>query len=193
MTDEHRTFRTLGGVDAGTRVPQGEAAEALRAEFDHVFALKESLGLEVQQPVSPTGRRTTASAEAKLRTLVASVEGASRFAIRLGLLDPGQVRALWSEAMARGLYDGWDAGQSAYDRWRPTGVEGDSPTDQDEPPASREARDPQAPPGIPEAPGGREGSGEPGTGAPEGRKRSRGRGKGQVEGGTVPEVLRGDE
>jgi hypothetical protein len=47
---------------------------------------------------------------------VASVEGASRFAIRLRLLSPAQVRALWAEAMARGLYEGWDAGQSAYDQ-----------------------------------------------------------------------------
>jgi hypothetical protein len=71
--------------------------------------------------VSPTGRRTTAQDEAKLRTLVASVEGASRFAIRLRLLTPGQVRALWAEAMANGLYDGWDAGQSAYDHSPPIG------------------------------------------------------------------------
>jgi hypothetical protein len=47
---------------------------------------------------------------------VASVEGASRFAIRLRLLSPAQVRALWAEAMGRGLYDGWDGGQSAYDQ-----------------------------------------------------------------------------
>ena len=47
---------------------------------------------------------------------MASVEGASRLAIRLGLLSPAEVRALWAEAMARGLYDGWDAGQSAYDQ-----------------------------------------------------------------------------
>ncbi len=45
---------------------------------------------------------------------MASVEGASSFAIRLRLLSPGQVRALWAEAMAKGLFDGWDAGQSAY-------------------------------------------------------------------------------
>src|SRR5919201_4206168 len=115
MTEgERRMFRALGGVDTGSAVPPGEAAEALRAEFERAFALKASLRDEAEAPVSPTGRRTTADAEAKLRTLVASVEGASRFAIRLGLLDPGQVRALWSEAMARGLYDGWDAGQSAY-------------------------------------------------------------------------------
>jgi hypothetical protein len=112
---EQRTFRALGGVDRGERAPDGAAAaEALRQEFDRVLALKGSLRGEAEAGVSPTGRRTTASDEAKLRTLVASVEGASRFAIRLGLLSPGQVRALWVEAMARGLFDGWDAGQSAY-------------------------------------------------------------------------------
>lgn len=114
MAAERRTFRALGGVDQGTAVPEQEAAEALRAEFERVFALKASLRGEAGAPVSPTGRRTTADSEAKLRTLVASVEGASRFAIRLGLLDPGQVRALWSDAIRRGLYDGWDGGQSAY-------------------------------------------------------------------------------
>src|SRR5215216_4410995 len=112
----HRTFRALGGVDAGALPPAGEVADALRAEFDRVFALKSSLRGEAQAGVSPTGRRTTAQDEAKLRTLVASVEGASRFAIRLRLLSPAQVRALWAEAMAKGLYDGWDAGQSAYDQ-----------------------------------------------------------------------------
>jgi hypothetical protein len=113
---EQRTFRALGGVDQGSLPPAGEVADALRAEFDRVFALKSSLRGEAQAAVSPTGRRTTAQDEAKLRTLVASVEGASRFAIRLRLLSPAQVRALWAEAMARGLYDGWDAGQSAYDQ-----------------------------------------------------------------------------
>ena len=113
---EPRTFRALGGVDEGALPPAGEVADALRAEFERVFTLKSSLRGEAQAAVSPTGRRTTAQDEAKLRTLVASVEGASRFAIRLRLLSPAQVRALWAEAMARGLYDGWDAGQSAYDR-----------------------------------------------------------------------------
>jgi hypothetical protein len=113
---EHRTFRALGGVDQGALPPAGEVADALRAEFERVFTLKASLRGEADAGVSPTGRRTTAQDEAKLRTLVASVEGASRFAIRLRLLSPAQVRALWAEAMARGLYDGWDAGQSAYDQ-----------------------------------------------------------------------------
>jgi hypothetical protein len=111
---EPRSFRALGGVDEGTLPPAGEVADALRAEFDRVMALKNSLRGEAEAGSSPTGRRTTAQDEAKLRTLVASVEGASRFAIRLRLLSPAQVRALWAEAMAGGLYNGWDAGQSAY-------------------------------------------------------------------------------
>ena len=109
-----RTFRALGGVDEGSLPPKGEVADALREEFARVLALKSSLRGEADAAVSPTGRRTTAQDEGKLRILVASVEGASRLAIRLRLLTPGQVRALWAEAMARGLYDGWDGGQSAY-------------------------------------------------------------------------------
>jgi hypothetical protein len=128
---EQRTFRALGGVDQGSLPPAGEVADALRAEFDRVFALKASLRGEAEAGVSPTGRRTTAQDEAKLRTLVASVEGASRFAIRLRLLSPAQVRALWAEAMDRGLYDGWDAGQSAYDR--PTEGATGAPPDPPEP------------------------------------------------------------
>jgi hypothetical protein len=127
MAQERRTFRALGGVDQGTSVPPEEAAEALRAEFERVLALKQSLRGEAREGVSPTGRRTTADAEAKLRTLVASVEGASRFAIRLGLLDPGQVRGIWSEAIARGLYEGWDAGQSAYPTTEPPARPAESP------------------------------------------------------------------
>lgn len=142
MAGERRTFRALGGVDQGTPVVEAsEAAAALRAEFERAFALKESLRGELDNPVSPTGRRTTAGAEAKLRTLVASVEGASRLAIRLGLLTPGQVRAMWAEAIDRGLYEGWDAGQSAY------APDGGAPRTQPaEAPAERTARDPQLPP-----------------------------------------------
>ncbi|MFL6188511.1 MAG: hypothetical protein ACJ75E_01405 [Actinomycetes bacterium] len=123
---EQRTFRALGGVDEGTLPPAGEVADALRAEFERVFTLKAGLRGQAEAGVSPTGRRTTAQDEAKLRTLVASVEGASRFAIRLRLLTPGQVRALWAEAMANGLYDGWDAGQSAYDHAAEPGREATS-------------------------------------------------------------------
>jgi hypothetical protein len=142
MAEERHTFRALGGVDQGSAAPAGEAAEALRAEFERAFALKASLRGEATDPVSPTGRRTTAGVEAKLRTLVASVEGASRFAIRLGLLDPGQVRALWAEAIGRGLYEGWDGGQSAY-----ATAGGDQAGGPATAPTEREAKDPARAPG----------------------------------------------
>jgi hypothetical protein len=156
MAEQQRTFRALGGVDEGTLPPAGEVADALRAEFDRVFTLKAGLRGEAEAGVSPTGRHTTAQDEAKLRTLVASVEGASRFAIRLRLLTPGQVRALWAEAMANGLYEGWDAGQSAYGHAEA---------------ATASSRSGGAPPevlrGEPEPPVERpEGSGEPQRGAP---------------------------
>jgi hypothetical protein len=138
MAQEQRRFRALGGVDEGTLPPAGEVADALRAEFDRALALKASLRGEAEADVSPTGRRTTAADEAKLRTLVASVEGASRFAIRLRLLAPAQVRALWAEAIRNGLYDGWDAGQSAYNH-AAAAVDADPGPKR---PAIREARDP---------------------------------------------------
>ena len=124
---EQRTFRALGGVDQGALPPAGVGPEALRAELERFLTLTARLGGVPEAGVSPTGRHTTAQDEAKLRTLVASVEGASRFAIRLRLLSPAQVRALWAEAMDRGLYEGWDAGQSAYDQAAETDV-GDTPT-----------------------------------------------------------------
>jgi hypothetical protein len=172
VTEQQRTFRALGGVDQGSLPPAGEVADALRAEFDRVFTLKASLRGEAEAGVSPTGRRTTAQDEAKLRTLVASVEGASRFAIRLRLLTAGQVRALWAEAMGKGLYDGWDAGQSAYGHAAepdaqatgpassgalPEVLRGDAPVDRPE--GSGEPRR-GAPVDRPE------GSGEPRRGAP---------------------------
>ena len=149
---EQRTFRALGGVDEGTLPPAGEVADALRAEFDRVFTLKRGLQGEAEAAVSPTGRRTTAQDEAKLRTLVASVEGASRFAIRLRLLTPGQVRALWAEAMANGLYDGWDAGQSAYDQATEAEQADTPPSTSGSPPEV--LRSPGHPPGVPRTPPG---------------------------------------
>ncbi len=136
-----RTFRALGGVDQGSPPPEGEAADALRAEFERALTLAESLRGE--DGVSPTGRRSTAADEAKLRTLTASVEGASRFAIRLGLLSPAQVRALWVEAAARGLFDGWEAGQSAYAHAAGSPGPGAAPQAPGEAAAVREVKEPR--------------------------------------------------
>ena len=145
-TANERTFRTLGGVDQGGPPPEGEAADALRAEFERALTLAESLRDE--DGVSPTGRRSTAADEAKLRTLTASVEGASRFAIRLGLLTPAEVRALWVEAAGKSLFDGWDAGQSAYAHASPAADEpplpaGAAPDATGKEPLVREVKEPR--------------------------------------------------
>ena len=50
---EQRTFRALGGVDQGSLPPAGEVADALRAEFDRVFALKASLRGEAEAGDAP--------------------------------------------------------------------------------------------------------------------------------------------
>lgn len=108
-------LRTLGappGPEAGgpkrtkTQAAASERArEVLRAEFDKAMALKEKLGAEAASS-SPEKGREPRQAE-KLRSIVASLEGMSRFAIALGLLTPAENRAIWADYMARGLYEGW--------------------------------------------------------------------------------------
>ena len=53
MEGERRMFRALGGVDTGSAVPPGEAAEALRAEFERVFTLKRACGMKRKRPFHP--------------------------------------------------------------------------------------------------------------------------------------------
>jgi len=82
-----------------------KAAAVLKAEFEKALALKEKLAGEAVSSSEQKGRDPR-EAE-KLRSLVASLEGMSRFAIAMGLLTPAENRAIWSEYMARGLYEGW--------------------------------------------------------------------------------------
>jgi hypothetical protein len=108
-------LRTLGGpskpaADAPKRSKADDAlaaraVEVLKAEFEKALALKEKLAGEAVESSEQKGRDPR-QAE-KLRSLVASLEGMSRFAIAMGLLTPAENRAIWSEYMARGLYEGW--------------------------------------------------------------------------------------
>ena len=82
-----------------------KATEVLKAEFDKALALKEKLAGEAAAGAEEKGRDPR-TAE-KLRSLVASLEGMSRFAIAMGLLTPAENRAIWSEYMGKGLYEGW--------------------------------------------------------------------------------------
>jgi len=108
-------LRTLGGpsklsaeAPKRSKAEQALAAkgiEVLKAEFEKALALKEKLSGEAVESSEQKGRDPR-QAE-KLRSIVASLEGMSRFAIAMGLLTPAENRAIWSEYMAKGLYEGW--------------------------------------------------------------------------------------
>lgn len=114
MTERKKpTLRTLGapGKVAGkapTRAPEeqalaAKAVEVLRAEFEKAMALKSKLTDEANVSSEAKGRTPSE----KLRSIVASLEGMSRFAIAMGLLTPAENRALFAEYMGKGLYEGW--------------------------------------------------------------------------------------
>ena len=81
-----------------------KATEVLKQEFDKALALKEKLAGEAAAGSGEKGR--DARTAEKLRSLVASLEGMSRFAIAMGLLTAAENRAIWAEYMGKGLYEG---------------------------------------------------------------------------------------
>ena len=108
-------LRTLGAPKRGRVVApkRSKAADALadkarttlKAEFKNALALKAKLAGE--ETASGPGKGRDARQADKLRSIVASLEGMSRFAIAMGLLTPAENRALWADAMKKGLYEGW--------------------------------------------------------------------------------------
>jgi hypothetical protein len=111
---EKPALRTLGAPGAGAkkdapkRTPGQEALaakalEVLRAEFDKAIALKAKLVDEANFASEAKGR-TPAE---KLRSIVASLEGMSRFALAMGLLTPAENRSIFAEYMGKGLDEGW--------------------------------------------------------------------------------------
>lgn len=93
--------RAGGGRDLAER-----AKGVLDEEFRKALELKGKLAAEAAVGGKEKGRAATRQAE-KLRSLVASLEGMSRFAIAMGILTPAENRALWQDAISKGLYEGW--------------------------------------------------------------------------------------
>ena len=85
--------------------PEG-ARRVLKEEFDRVLDMKNKLFAESKIGANEKGRAPL-NGEDKIRGMVASLEGMSRFALKLGLVTPAENRALFADAMARGLYEGW--------------------------------------------------------------------------------------
>lgn len=73
-----------------------DALSVLSAEFERALALKARLSDEAPDKAS-----------ASARTIVASLEGMSRFALKMGLVTAAQSRELFAQAKERGLYEGW--------------------------------------------------------------------------------------
>ncbi len=80
-----------------------KAADVLRVEFDRALELKTKLTEEANFASEAKGRAPSE----KLRSIVASLEGMSRFAMAMGLLTPAENRAIFAEYMGKGLYEGW--------------------------------------------------------------------------------------
>jgi hypothetical protein len=80
-----------------------KALEVLRKEFERAMELKAKLSDEANFASEAKGRAPSE----KLRSIVASLEGMSRFAMAMGLLTPAENRALFAEYMGKGLYEGW--------------------------------------------------------------------------------------
>jgi hypothetical protein len=112
-------LRTLG-TDEGERVERAvapaapdelraRAREVLRAEFEHALMMKEKMGAEAAIGGKEKGRDAMRASE-RLRGLVASLEGMSKFALKMGLLTPAETRELFADAMKKGLHEGWTEG-----------------------------------------------------------------------------------
>ena len=103
-------LRTLGlehrKRPAKKRAAKPDAMDVLRGEFDRVMGMKDKLAAESRIGATEKGHETRRGDE-KLRSLIASLEGMNRFALQMGLITPAQSRELYTEAMKRGLYQGW--------------------------------------------------------------------------------------
>jgi len=77
---------------------RAKAFELLQAEFTKAIELKQRLSAEAADP------EATAT---KGRAIIASLEGASRLALKLGLIDVAANRELFARAQHDGLYEGW--------------------------------------------------------------------------------------
>jgi hypothetical protein len=80
-----------------------KAISVLRKEFDRAMELKAKLSDEANLASEAKGRAPSE----KLRSIVASLEGMSRFAMAMGVLTAAENRALFAEYMGKGLYEGW--------------------------------------------------------------------------------------
>jgi hypothetical protein len=104
MTDGRRV---LGQVDLGGESPERSpeqqalaerAIALLREEVERMAAQRADFAVEKEHGAPATERP-------RLDAMAARLEGASRFALRLGLVSPAEARQVWHEAAQQGLHD----------------------------------------------------------------------------------------
>lgn len=84
-----------------------QSIKTLKNEFKRALNLKQKLSAEASVGGKEKGR--DANESDKLRSIVSSLEGMSRFALAMNLITPAESRAIWGDAMKKGLYEGWRA------------------------------------------------------------------------------------
>ena len=98
--------RELGVVTLSGERPQRSPAEQeaadralalLREEVERLGMLRAELATE-REHGAPAG-------SSRIEALRARLEGASRFALRMGLVTPNEAREIWHEAAQSGLHD----------------------------------------------------------------------------------------
>jgi regulator of RNase E activity RraB len=113
MSEEERMklggLRPLGSAEGREDKPEAPpelpeplkkmAREMLESQFVEALVLKAKLLDE--------GGRDPEGTKAKIGALIASLEGASKIALKLGLIDVQTNKQLFADAMERGLYEGW--------------------------------------------------------------------------------------
>lgn len=87
------------------------ALALLREEIERMAAQRADFAEE-------QSRGAPAKASPRLDAMAARLEGASRFALRLGLLTPAEARQVWHEAAQAGLHDRPSTGRAEDDEVR---------------------------------------------------------------------------
>jgi hypothetical protein len=112
--------RELGEVTlSGERPERGpeqqeladQALALLREEVSRLAAQRADFAEE-------RGRGAPAKASPRLDAMAARLEGASRFALRMGLVTPDEARQIWHEAAQAGLHDRPSTGRAEDDEVR---------------------------------------------------------------------------
>ncbi|MFP5225209.1 MAG: hypothetical protein ACLGH3_06625 [Actinomycetota bacterium] len=113
MSDQERMklggLRPLGSSEGreDEPVPPPEAPDALKQRAREMLESQFVEALVLKAKLLDEGGRDPEGTKVKIGALVASLEGASKLALKLGLIDVQTNKQLFADAMDRGLYEGW--------------------------------------------------------------------------------------